>query len=60
MEYNFASNFEQIHASSSIPLSPEKIMLHDGQEILFEDWMLDITVDDFVKAGLIPADKAIA
>ncbi|CAG8474130.1 3471_t:CDS:2 [Diversispora eburnea] len=62
MEYNITTNFnfEQIYASSPMPLSPEMIMLHDGQEILFEDWMLDLTIEDFVKAGLIPADKAIS
>ncbi|CAI2172324.1 1616_t:CDS:2 [Funneliformis geosporum] len=39
---------------------PMKITLSDGQEILFEEWMYNLTVEDFVMAGLIPIDKAIS
>ncbi|CAG8845279.1 4960_t:CDS:2, partial [Racocetra persica] len=55
-------NFEYSNLSftpiTTVP--PARIPLSDGQEILFEDWMLDLTVEDFVKAGLIPIDKAIS
>ncbi|CAG8492163.1 5804_t:CDS:2 [Cetraspora pellucida] len=55
-------NFEYTNLSftpiTTVP--PARIPLSDGQEIVFEDWMLDLTVEDFVKAGLIPIDKAIS
>ncbi|CAG8731736.1 5816_t:CDS:2, partial [Funneliformis caledonium] len=39
---------------------PMKITLSDGQEILCEEWMYDLTLADFVIAGLIPIDKAVS
>jgi hypothetical protein len=35
-------------------------MKNDEQEIVYEEWMYDLTVADFVIAGLIPIDKAIS
>ena len=40
--------------------SPMKITLSDGQEIVCEEWMFNLTVEDFVIAGLIPIDKALS
>lgn len=32
----------------------------EQEEIVYEEWMYDLTVVDFVIAGLIPIDKAVS
>ncbi|KAF0429265.1 glucocorticoid receptor-like DNA-binding domain [Gigaspora margarita] len=52
--------YTNLSFTSVTTVSPVRIPLSDGKEIIFEDWMLDLTIEDFVNAGLIPVDKAIS
>ncbi|CAG8447409.1 3327_t:CDS:2, partial [Dentiscutata heterogama] len=52
--------YTNLSFTSVTTVPPTRIPLSDGKEIIFEDWMLDLTVEDFVNAGLIPIDKALS
>lgn len=41
-------------------MSQINLKSNDEQNIVYEEWMHDLTVVDFVIAGLIPIDKAVS
>jgi hypothetical protein len=54
----FFTNMSQV--TNNTKDSPMKITFGDGQEIVCEEWMFNLTVADFVIAGLIPIDEALS